>query len=373
MSSFVFHTQACLIASVSLLLLRNLHRLIRVQVVCWFIGVTLIAYKFGISGQLTFYSNDQVQYVETVSQLSAGVLSPDLDSWLTGYRLPFTLPATVLAIGGVENSLALKTTALFYLVLVTDRCFTIMDCSDVRSGLRVIYLSASSAVGVWFSVLALRETAMMYFTITFFTIRSPTKRALALLLLYQLRPHLAAAIFVGFSLCALASNLLRNRGPSGFRNLGILIAGPLLGHGLYTIGVWEASGTLAVITRHWNLDEVMRVSSNFFGLQFITASPDTVTLSIKSLLASRLLFSETILIPTLATISYLLLPRQFGIKSHMVMLSFATYVGLVTNTDFNSFRQNLPFMPVLGLLIMFSLDMSDEGFDRDEVVAPVSD
>jgi hypothetical protein len=28
------------------------------------------------------------------------------------------------------------------------------------------------------------------------------------------------------------------------------------------------------------------------------------------------------------------------------------YVGLVTNTEFNSFRQNIPFMAVMGIVIL---------------------
>jgi len=36
----------------------------------------------------------------------------------------------------------------------------------------------------------------------------------------------------------------------------------------------------------------------------------------------------------------------------LITTSFSIYVGLVTNTDFNSFRQNIPFMPVMGLVIL---------------------
>jgi len=37
-----------------------------------------------------------------------------------------------------------------------------------------------------------------------------------------------------------------------------------------------------------------------------------------------------------------------------VMWSFGIYVGIVANTDFNSFRQNVRFMPAMGLVALLA-------------------
>ena len=75
--------------------------------------------------------------------------------------------------------------------------------------------------------------------------------------------------------------------------------------------------------------------------------------STTSLLLLRVLLSETIVIPILFTISVLLARRQ-SLLMQSVMWSFGIYVGIVTNTDFNSFRQNIPFMPAMGLVALLA-------------------
>jgi len=35
-----------------------------------------------------------------------------------------------------------------------------------------------------------------------------------------------------------------------------------------------------------------------------------------------------------------------------VLASFVIYLGVITGTDFTSFRQTLPFMPTMGLLVV---------------------
>ncbi|MFZ9772053.1 MAG: hypothetical protein ACO3D1_07800, partial [Ilumatobacteraceae bacterium] len=94
-------------------------------------------------------------------------------------------------------------------------------------------------------------------------------------------------------------------------------------------------------------------ASNFVGLQFLTVRESTVEFSITSLLLLRLLLSETLLIPVFFTVT-VLMNRRHALLMQSVMWSFGIYVGIVTNTDFNSFRQNIPFMPVMGLVVLLA-------------------
>jgi hydrogenase/urease accessory protein HupE len=94
------------------------------------------------------------------------------------------------------------------------------------------------------------------------------------------------------------------------------------------------------------------VASNFVGLQFLTVSDETRELSLLSLALSRLALSETIVIPVLFTLGALVAFRSPQRHHVAVIIAFGFYVGLVTLTDFNSFRQNIPFMPTFGMLVV---------------------
>jgi hypothetical protein len=91
--------------------------------------------------------------------------------------------------------------------------------------------------------------------------------------------------------------------------------------------------------------------SNLVGLQFLTAQESTVPTSIASLLGYRVFLSETIAIPTIFLVVTLLSTRLSDL-GRIVLWSFSIYLGLVTNTEFNSFRQNIPFMPMMGLVVL---------------------
>jgi len=137
-----------------------------------------------------------------------------------------------------------------------------------------------------------------------------------------------------------------------------IIGSSVIGWWLYSYGVTYTSGIQGFFSRSWGISIITRIASNFFGLQFLTVRSETVEFSLLSLLLLRLILIETILIPSLFTLRILTRPNSLNQQSMLIATSFAIYVGLVTNTDFNSFRQNIPFMPVMGLSI---LAMAEQG------------
>jgi hypothetical protein len=57
-----------------------------------------------------------------------------------------------------------------------------------------------------------------------------------------------------------------------------------------------------------------------------------------------------------------------------VLLAFAVYVSIVTNTDFNSFRQNIPLMPLMGMVLLdFLKDRKMQRSSAPEDVSRASD
>jgi len=297
MSEYLYVAQAILIAGVAMTLVWHRHPIMKAQIALWCLGVSAIAVRYGVAAQLDFYSNDQKQYAKVVARLVVQDWSPDLDSWLTGWRIPFTIPAVPLGMVGIDPALALKAVSLGYLLLVTHCVCTELESSQIPTTLLNLYLTSCLGIGVFFSMFALRETAMMYFVLKFFTWTSPVTRLLAVLFLYQLRPHLAASAVVGMLLMHLVRHLWSWSRSSVIRNLVEILLAVIIGQVLYSFGLSRAIGTLAIVTRAWSIDDTLRIASNFVGLQFLTASEDTVTFSIRSLLSSRLILSETIVIP----------------------------------------------------------------------------
>jgi hypothetical protein len=228
-------------------------------------------------------------------------------------------------------------------------------------------LSATTLIGVFFASLGLRDTTMMLFVLWFFISPSTAVKVSTLIGLGLLRPHLAAAVLVG-SLVALFLHKVRHKSAAPpLINFTYFAAAPVLGYYVYSLGLQFQYSLSGVFGHTWGISPVLRIASNYVGLQFLTVRESTVEFSIASLLLLRLLLSETIIIPLLFTVA-VLVTRRHSLLMQSVMWSFGIYVGIVTNTDFNSFRQNIPFMPVMGLVVL--LAWKEHRQSRSEVQAP---
>ena len=354
MTERLYLVQLLLLVGLGWIVLRNAHQFFRLQIVAWGFLNCLIVVRYGLSEQLNFYSNDQRYYVSVVDSIVSNGLPLDIDWWLTASRFPYTIPGAVLAFTGIDHSLALKTISLIFLLATTKLLFTITHVVSHRQAFTSAYVSAVGTMGLFFSTLALRETAMMYFVLLAVAGRSSATRGLALVLLLLLRSHLAVALIIGFVLVSLWRLLNRHGTWSPLRAIGAITGSSLVGYALFAIGFQYQTGVSNVFGHQFGLRRVTRIASNYIGLQFLTAYEESIEFSIPELLISRLLFSETIFIP-LAFFIVVIFSRQVSITTQWALLAFAIYVGLVTNTEFNSFRQNVPLMPLMGLTIYTAL------------------
>ena len=352
MSSQLYIAQVVLLGGVGLLLLARSSLILRLQVVVWMIGVTVLMLRFGSVEQLNFYSNDQRYYVDIVKQISLSNVILDVD-WLLSYsKIPYTLPAGILAATGIAPSLALKTISLLCLLLLTRLILDTFQPQTVRATLLTVFFAACGGIGLFYSILALRETMMMLFATYFFVSKVPTTRVIALVMLLLLRPHLAAALLVGALFVQLWESLRNHRRESTLSVAMLAVLSVVGGYFLYMFGLWWQFRQVGVAGHQWGIAAVTRAASNFVGLQFLTARSETVEFSLASLLALRILLPETILIPLGFMLALLLRPAVTTTIGRTALVSLAMYVGLVTNTEFNSFRQNIPFMAVMGIVIL---------------------
>jgi len=343
--------QALLIGSLISWFVRHDALVVRLEVMIWTLGVTAIAWWFGLVEQLNFYSNDQRYYSGVVKSFSTAGIPWDVDAWL-GKKIPYTVAALPLALAGIHPTLALKTVSLVCLLVLTRSVLDANRSRTYKDQIVTLWLTACGSIGTFFSLLALRETMMMLFVYRFATSQSPVTRGMSLIALYLLRPHLAAAVFVAEVVIA-GWRLVRGSVSLGMAETPSLIAvGVTLGTTLFSWGVGESSNLRTPFSGGWGIPQAIRVASNFVGLQFLTVRGDTVEFSITRLLLLRLVLNETIVIPVVFTVVCLSFSHRLNDRARFTLLAFTIYSSVVINTDFNSFRQNIPFMPLMGLVML---------------------
>ena len=352
MSDSMYLSQVALLGGVLLVVLRRSSFVLRAQVIVWMIGVSIIVLRFGVTEQLNFYSNDQRYYVPIVREIALLNLPLDIDWWLTYSKVPYTFPAAVLAAIGIAPSLALKVISLMCLLLVTRIVLSFVPPPTLRSTVTTVFLTACGGIGMLYSVLALRETMMMLFVTYFFVAKSPASRLISIVLLVLLRPHLAAALVVATLIVYLWESLRSKRRESTLSIATLTIFSVLMGSVVFSAGLWWQTGGQGLFLPQWGISLFTRITSNFVGLQFLTVDRETVEFSLTSLLLLRVFLSETILIPLFFVATLLLRPNKATTHGRLALVALSLYIGLATNTDFNSFRQNIPFMAVMGMVII---------------------
>jgi len=341
--------QVLTIAGVVYFLVPKQPRLLRIQTMFWLAATLVISWRYGIDGQVNFYSNDQRSYTDAVQSFSAVGIPMDLEVWLTR-RITYTFPSLPLAAIGIHPTLALKTVSLLWYLALLQRLLSDSARTGRNSQAVTLWLTACGAIGTFFSLLALRETMMMYFVYRFATDRSIGVRVISLTILFFLRQHLAAALLVA-ELVVSIWRWLRSRRNFGVVESPALIAiGVILGTVLYHFGSGGFS-PLTPFSPDWGISQATRISSNFVGLQFLTGRQDMVEFSLFRLLILRFVLNETLIIPTAFIAICLCASRWINDRDRVTLLAFTIYVSLVIGTDFNSFRQNIPLMPLMGLTI----------------------
>jgi len=361
-SVFLYSAQAVMIAGVLFLLVRRQAVVLRLQVLGWMVGVISIAARYGINGQMSFYSNDQAQYASGVRILMYEAWPRTLQWWLEVSKIPYPVAALPLAQLGIHHALALKTVSLACLLALTRELLQRNGDPKFIGQVKVLYLTGCGLIGSFFSLLALRETMMMYFVYRFATDRSLAGRIVSIIILFLLRSHLAAALLVAEAALAGWNWVTKKRRIGFFHAPTLIVLGVTLGTVLFS---WRFSGIHGLtgldeirtpFSGSFGRKEVTEISSNFVGLQFLTVHEAFIRLSIAQLLGLRLIFSDTVIIPLGFTVVCLLLGHQSTNRHRFTLIAFATYVSIVTNTDFNSFRQNIPLMPMMGLVILDALE-----------------
>jgi len=330
----------------------------------WVIAVVGIYARYK-TDQVFFYSNDQNYHLQLMSYyIPVEGISFGFDA-MTNWRYPVILPAYFLSKVGFDPILANKFIHFLYLI------------ATYKSGRR--FLAQHKIIPKWWhvaifcgpitifmSTLALRDVAIAFFVISFFLERNPTFRILGLVGTLLLRPHLAVAIVIGTSISFVFKNLKIKYFIPGITLFTVLTY--ILGSYMYFVGATiKDKIPLRAPTEVFTQFKFTRFAANFFGLQFLTLDDTVVAASTPALFLSRLVFFDILLTPLIFLIVLFMPLAKWNQLRTSVFFTFIFFYGLVSQTDWNSSRQNMPFFVMMGLVAIVGIEARRAS--REELVA----
>jgi hypothetical protein len=320
----------------------------------WLVGVIAIYARYR-ADQVLFYSNDQL-FHQDVIEYYLPVEGIHIQEMI-GLRYLLTVPVYFVSLLGFNAMLIIKFLQLSALLLVYNRSKKFMSEQFLTIRFWQLPLIAGPIL-VFMSLLSLRDVLLAYFALLFVSSSDRNSRILGLGSAFLLRPHLGVALAFGYILSSFYS-----RWKPKFQSIAFSVAA-LLSYGLGTIAYWVG----AVIQKGVSFDsprtvfsqfKFSQLAANFFGLQFLALNnPDSriVDASTFALLFSRVVFFDTLLVPMLFLIAVYRHPEFLTKQKVLTFHAFLFFYGVVSQTSFNSTRQNIPFLACMGLLAVADIE-----------------
>ena len=333
--------------------LRALDLYLTGAILFWVVAVIGIYARYK-TDQIYFYSNDQeyhlllMRYYIPVEGLTFGL--KELINW----RYPVILPAYFLSKVGFDPILANKFIHFLYLIATYKSGQRFLAQHKIRPQWWHVALFCGPLL-IFMSALALRDLAIAFFVMSFFLERNPTFRVLGLIGILLLRPHLAVAVVVGSLISILFKNLKTKYFIPGIVLFTVITY--TLGSFMYFVGATiKDKIPLRAPTEVFTQFKFTRFAANFFGLQFLTLDDTVVAASVPALFLSRLVFFDTLLTPLIFLIVLFTPIAKWNQLRASVFFTFVFFYGLVSQTDWNSSRQNMPFFVMMGLVAIVGIE-----------------
>jgi hypothetical protein len=166
------------------------------------------------------------------------------------------------------------------------------------------------------------------------------------------RPHLFIALIVGWVVGIIWSNKIP-------RFYYFLISALVVGMYFFGARAYHFGGAiqngmpLTTAKEIFSQTKFSRLAANFLSLQFLTLG-DSAKLSFPTLLSTRLIFIDTFLIPGFFLLTLLKPSKKWSALRLQVFASFIFFYGIISQTPYNSSRQNIPFLLVMGLACLIT-------------------
>lgn len=316
----------------------------------WVLAVIVIRFIYGVD-HASFYSSDQGTQIVLLNQFVDQGVSLSLDRFIGG-RYIVVAPVWLLNTIGFDALLAFK----FFQAL--SLLFTYRVCSDfIRSqGIQIKLWHAvlfSGPLFIFLSALGLRDLQIVLCVSYFYLGQVPSLRFVALGVSGLLRPHLTVALIFAWLVGQWLKRHPLKRTPVALIaiTVTVFVAG---GFGFALGGFFKYKNNY-VSPKLFTQEAWWRFFANLLGLQFLTFGKDVVRLTVTQLLALRLFFVDTFMIPVLFIYTMLNNKLAYSALRIEVFISFVFFLGLVSQTNFNSSRQNLPFLSIMGVLALLGI------------------
>lgn len=317
-------------------------------ILLWVIGTILIYHRYGVASDL-FYSNDQRLMTSMIESINKNGLELSIDSAIA-LRYVVTIPALVLTKFGIDSLLALKFIQMVCVIFSYKLARQHFESQKLEFKWQYSLFVFGPSL-VFNSLLGLRDAVLSFLVLNFVFTNDRKRRFLSICAVYLLRPHLAAALIFGLVVSAAFNKFWLK--PSLVSRVALVIGSYATGICTYALVSLYQHGIATDnfrISRLFNQDSFLDLASNFVSLQFLRLGDTVVASSNTSLLLLRLIFFDIFATPiifTLLIICYKLRSqRNLGI-----FISFIFFVGVVSNTNWNSSRQNIPFIALMGVAI----------------------
>ena len=320
----------------------------------WLIGVIFIYARYG-EDQVLFYSNDQ-QFHRQVIEYYLPEEGFQLSAFI-GLRYLLTIPVYLISLLGFNAMLVIKFFQLLSLLEIyrTSKRFFTSSQIVIKPWHTVLF---AGPIMILMSLLALRDLLLALCVIKFVFGTTSKQKALGLTFAFLLRPHLGVALIIG---ALIAHFFIRLKPRLKLLNLCLIsLFTYVFGSITYWFGSFVQRGT--EIKQPENLFTQLkftRLFANFFGLQFLTlrGGDDTVVaLPNTFLLVSRLIFMDTFLIPMIFLYALFAHIKFLTYQKVSIFLSFVFFYGVVSQTTYNSTRQNIPFLACMGVLAVADIE-----------------
>jgi hypothetical protein len=320
----------------------------------WLIGVIAIYARYR-EGQVLFYSNDQ-EFHRLVIEYYLPVEGIQVRE-IISLRYLLAVPVYFISLLGFDAMLIIKFLQLSALLLLYKRSQQFLSEQSLQIRFWQLPLIAGPIL-IFMSLLSLRDVLLAYFALVFVTSVPLGYRILGLSGAFALRPHLGVALAFGFVISHFYS-----RWKPKLHSLSISIIG-LLSYVLGTSAYWIG----AVIQQGANYDspntvftqfKFSQLGANFLGLQFLALNDSDnglVAASTFTLLVSRLVLFDTLIIPVLFIAAVFKHPQYLTKQKVMTIQAFLFFYGVVSQTTWNSTRQNIPFLACMGLLAVADIE-----------------
>ena len=304
--------------------------------------------------QTILYSNDQDVHLGILNQYlpQEGVIFRFEE--IISRRYLVTLPVYYLSKIGLDVVLLFKLQQLIYLILIYRFGRRFLERNNVRIQWWHI-LFFCGPIMIFMSTLALRDLAIGFFTLLLVLEPSPTTKVWGIIGTFLLRPHLAVALLVGY----IVSQIYSYTRPKFYLAsiFFLTIAIYWIGSISYFLGSSIQTGTpignpIKIFTQY----KFARMAANILGIQFLTLDESVVDASTITLLLSRLIFIDTWLIPALFLVFLVQQSKHFTQLRIQVYFAFIFFYGLTSQTQWNSSRQNIPFLISMGLLAVVGIE-----------------